>query len=135
GLGGFGRPSGPGFGKGPAGVLGSATNAAAQAIGITLDQLRQELPGKSLADVAKAHNVDAKKVSDAIKADLNAHIDQAVANKRLSADQAAQAKQRASDQVDQMMTRQVPQRPPNGRPGPPGQPGQSGARPGPARGF
>src|SRR5205823_943887 len=50
GFAGFGRPGGPGFGKGPAGVLGEAANAAAQAIGITPDQLRQELPGKSLAD-------------------------------------------------------------------------------------
>jgi hypothetical protein len=135
GLGGFGgpgRPGGPGFGPGPGGVLGPASEVAARTIGITADQLRQELPGKSLADVAKAHNVDPTKVADAIKAELTARIDQAVANNRLSADRAAQMKQRLSNDVDQMMTHQLPQRPAAGQPG---RPGASGPRPGPARGL
>jgi hypothetical protein len=112
-------------------VLGPASDAAAKAIGISADQLRQELPGKSLADVAKAHNVDPKKVADAIKAELTTRIDQAVANNRLSADRAAQMKQHLSEQVDQMMNHQLPQRPAAGQPG---RPGPSGSRPGPARG-
>ena len=113
-------------------IMHDAADAAAKAIGISADQLRQELPGKSLADVAKNHNADPTKVADAIKAQLDTRIDQAVSNGRLTADQATQAKQRVSTQVDQMMTRQVPQRPvgpprgPRGlrRPGQPRQPGQ-----------
>src|SRR5438093_894304 len=60
--------------------------AAAQAIGITPQQLRQELPGKSLADVARAHNVDPKKVSDALKASANQQIDQRASGGRVPAD-------------------------------------------------
>jgi hypothetical protein len=129
----FRRPGGPGrpgFGNAPGapggfgrGVdLPATSDAAAKAIGITSDQLRQELPGKSLTDVANAHKVDPKTVSDAIKAALGARFDQAVTNGRLTADQAAQAKQRVNTQVDQLMTRQFPQRPagrPAGRPAQP----------------
>ncbi len=64
-------------------------DAAAQALGITPDQLRQELPGKSLTDVAHAHNVDPSVVANALKA---------VADQR----------------VDQLMTRTVPERGPRG---------------------
>ena len=39
-------------------------------------QLRQELPNRSLADVARAHNVDPSKVADALKAEASTWIDQ-----------------------------------------------------------
>jgi hypothetical protein len=123
GLGSPGRPGGPGF-PGP-GFRGFGLDVAAQAIGITPDALRQELPGKSLTDVAKAHNVDPAKVAAALKTDANAKIDQAVANGRLTADQAAQAKQRAAEEIDQLMTRQLPTPP---APGQPGAQRQSGAQ-------
>ncbi len=64
-------------------AMRAGLNAAAQAIGITPEQLRQELPGKSLADVARAHNVDPNVVANALKAE-------------------------ASTRIDQLMTRQVP---------------------------
>ncbi len=106
---GFGEPHGRhGFG------FGGSLDAAAGAIGISADQLRQELPGKSLADVARAHNVDPNKVAAALKADAAARIDQAVASGRLSADRAAQLKQDESTSVDQLMTQPWPA----GGPGP-----------------
>ncbi|MCC6176392.1 MAG: hypothetical protein IT305_13885 [Chloroflexi bacterium] len=114
-----GRRGGPG---GPAGL-----NAAASAIGISADQLRQELPGKSLADVARAHNVDPSTVANALKQDANARIDQAVSAGRLTSDQATQAKQRVSDRIDQMMNGQMP----SGQPGHGNKPdrgGRSGGR-------
>ena len=139
GPGGPGRIGRPGFPPGGPGFL----DTAAKTIGIGADQLRQELPGKSLADVAKAHNVDAKKVADALKADAAAQIDQTVKNGRLTADQATQRKQEASARIDQLMTQAMPARPqpPFGtRPGgpggpggpPPGPPGQRPATPGTA---
>jgi hypothetical protein len=51
---------------------------AAQAIGITPQQLRQELPGKSLAMVAEAHGKNPADVANALKTASNAHIDQAM---------------------------------------------------------
>jgi transposase-like protein len=109
------RPGGPG--GGPAGApsggpghgrFGMGLGAAAQAMNLSVDQLRQELPGKSLADVARAHNVDPATVANALKADATAHIDQAVSAGRIPAYRAAQLKQDISARIDQLMSRQVP---------------------------
>lgn len=132
-FGGRGGPGGPG-GPGRDGVpgmrgLGAGLTVAAQAINITVDQLRQELPGKSLADVARAHNVDPARVTTALKNDANTRIDQAVTAGRFTAEQATQAKQRSSEMVDQLMTRQTPAAGQQRQPGQPGQPGGPG-RPG-----
>ena len=98
------RPSGgPGRGGFRAGL-----DAAATALGISVDQLRQELPGKSLADVARARNVNPTTVANALKADANARIDQAAAAGRIPSDQVAAAKQRAAAEIDQRLTQQVP---------------------------
>ncbi len=88
--------------------FGGELSVAAQALNITPQQLRQELAGKSLADVARARNVDPNVVANALKADVNSRIDQAVSNGRLAADRAATLKQQASQQIDQLMTRQIP---------------------------
>jgi hypothetical protein len=126
-------PGGPGGQGGPGGVGGfirrgfGGLEAAAKAMNITTDVLRQELPGKSLSDVAKAHNVDPKVVADALKAEAATRIDQAVTAGRLTAEQAATLKQRETERVDQLMTRQTPTIQP-GQPGQPGRPGQPGPR-------
>src|SRR5206468_2649785 len=88
-----GFPAGPGFpggrGKGgPGGPgFGLELNAAATAIGITPQQLRTELAGKSLAQVAQAHGKNVADVATALKNAAHARIDQAVAAGRLTADQ------------------------------------------------
>jgi hypothetical protein len=97
-----------GRGFGGRGFAGVSLDAAASAIGISVDQLRQELRGKSLADVARAHNVDPNRVASALKADAAARIDQAVASGRLGADRAAQLKQDANTRIDHLMTQQIP---------------------------
>jgi hypothetical protein len=54
---------------------GPALEVAAEALGITEDALRTELQaGKSIADVAKAKDVDVQKVIDAIVADEKARL-------------------------------------------------------------
>jgi hypothetical protein len=114
-----------GRGFGGRGFAGASLDAAASAIGISIDQLRQELRGKSLAEVARAHNVDPSRVASALKADAAARIDQAVASGRLAADRAAQLKQDANTRIDQLMTQQVPAGLPRGH-GPWGKPGRPG---------
>ncbi len=86
---------GPG---GPGGAGGDhhgfrGLRAAADAIGISAADLRAALEGgTTVADVAKAHNVELQKVIDALVADATTHIDEAVANGRIAAARAAEMK-------------------------------------------
>lgn len=106
-------PGGFGFGRGP------ELTVVAQALGITPDQVRSELPGKSLTQLAQAHSKNPADVATALKTALNQRIDQAVAAGRLTADQGNQFKQNGATRIDQLMTRVVPQGGPGrGRRGP-----------------
>jgi hypothetical protein len=78
-------------------------------MGISVDQLRQELPGKSLAQVASAHNKNPSDVATALKNAANQQIDQAVSSGRLTADQGNQRKQQVDQQIDQRMNQVTPQ--------------------------
>ena len=90
------------------GPIGEGLSVAANALGISVDQLRQELAGKTLADVARAHNVDPATVARALKDAANARIDRAASAGRIPSDQVAQIKQQIAERIDQLMTRQVP---------------------------
>ena len=69
---GMGMGKGRGFGK---------LDAAASALGMTVDELRTALQGgQSLAAVAQAKGVDVAKVVDALVAQMKAHLDQHVAS-------------------------------------------------------
>jgi 3-methyladenine DNA glycosylase AlkD len=109
---GFGGPGG----RGERGGFGLDLNAAATAIGIPVDQLRTELAGKSLAQVAQAHNKSAGDVATAMKNAAHTRIDQAVTAGRLTAAQAATEKQQSDQRIDQLVNQVVPQ----GGPGGPG---------------
>ena len=97
---------GYGYGFGFTGRLGTGTqlNAAAQAIGISVDQLRAELPSTSLAQVAQAHGVDPNTVASAMKSASDAQVDAAVSSGRLEASEAAERKTQADQRIDQLMT-------------------------------
>ena len=111
--GGIGVPHGHGGGMGM-GDRGPGMRAAGGAdmaafLGITEAQLRTEMTaGKTLAQVAEAHG----KTRDQLKAFLIAenvkHIDAAVADGRLSADQAAKAKAAFAAAVDTMIDATMP---------------------------
>ena len=90
------------------GGFSEGLSAAATALNISVDQLRQELPGKTLTAVAQAHNVNPATVASALKTAANSRIDAAASAGRIPTDQVAQAKQRASDRVDQLMTQPAP---------------------------
>jgi DNA-binding transcriptional regulator YdaS (Cro superfamily) len=99
---GQGFPFGRG-GGGHGGPGGGDFTTAAQAIGISADQLRQELPGKSLAQVAQAHGKNPTDVANALKNAAHQRIDQAVSAGRLPADQATQQKTQVDQRTDQQM--------------------------------
>ncbi|HET6316925.1 MAG TPA: hypothetical protein VFG86_10735 [Chloroflexota bacterium] len=115
-------PFGPGGGHGPGGPggrgFGGDLNAAAQAIGISADQLRQELSGKSLAQVAQAHGKTATDVATALKNAAHQRIDQEVANGRIQATDAAQRKTQVDQRIDQLVNEVKPQGGPRGFGGP-----------------
>ncbi len=77
------RPGGPGH-------HGPGLDAAAEAIGISVDDLRAALQdGSTLADVAEANGVEVDALIQALVAEATTHIDEAVADGRLDADRAA----------------------------------------------
>lgn len=61
------------------GMIGGGLDAAANAIGITADELKTELMnGKTIADVATEHGVDVQKVVDAIVAEATKNLNDVV---------------------------------------------------------
>lgn len=94
-----------GLGDGPRGGhrMGEGLDAAAEALGLEADALRDQLAGGStIAEVAEAQGVDVQVVIDALVAEANTHIDEAVADGRLDADEAEEMK---SDLVDRITER------------------------------
>ncbi len=109
---------GPGHGFGPGGPdrggFGRNLDAASTAIGIPVAQLQQELPGKTLTQVAQAHGKNPADVATALKNAAHQRIDQDVASGRLTADQATQRKQQVDQRIDQQMTEVAPPAPTGG---------------------
>lgn len=103
--GGSGGNCAPGGALGPDHEAVSDTSVAATAIGISEADLRSALSsGQTMAQVAKAHNVDVQKVIDALVADANTEIATALKNGTITQAQAdaekAQVTQRVTDQVN-----------------------------------
>ncbi|HEY1295859.1 MAG TPA: hypothetical protein VGJ60_22510 [Chloroflexota bacterium] len=131
-----GLPANGGFGRGPGGPGGPRAGvrgfvdlqAAATALGMTPQQLRTALVGKSLAQVAGAKTTD---VVNALTAAANKRIDEAQSNGRLTPDQANTAKTNAANRINQFVNQVMPQ----GGPGTPGGQGRGPGGPGgPGRG-
>jgi hypothetical protein len=73
-------PHGPGRGHGP-GHGFARLDAAAQVLGMTVEDLRSALEGgKSLAAIAQEKGIDVGRVVDAVVAEFKAHLDQEVAS-------------------------------------------------------
>lgn len=90
---GWGEHDGPGRpGHGPR-FLGARLDAAAEAIGITADELRTALEdGSTITEVAEANGVDVQTVIDALVAEATARIDAAVDDGSLDAERADELK-------------------------------------------
>ena len=90
---------GPGRGHGP-GHFGAGLDEAAEAIGITSEELRTALrDGSTIAEVAEANDVDVQAVVDAMVAAAEARLDQAVEDGRLTE---AEAEEKAADLAERI---------------------------------
>ena len=99
---------------------------AAEALGVTEDELRQALrDGQSMADVAAEEEVDVQTVIDALVADATTRIDEAVADGDLEADRAEELKAELPDRIADVV---------NGEGFGPGGPGRGPGCDGPADG-
>jgi polyhydroxyalkanoate synthesis regulator phasin len=91
-------PGGHGFGRGF--FLGANFDVAAEALGITEDELRDALrDGQTIAEVASAQGVDVQAVIDALVAEATTRIDEAVADGDLTQEE---ADERTADLVERV---------------------------------
>jgi hypothetical protein len=81
---------------------------AAQSLGISPDNLLREWPGRSLAEVARAHHREPAAVAAALKADLYTLLDERARNRGQSPDQQAAFQQQLDARIDQLMTELAP---------------------------
>jgi len=104
--GGFGHHGrgGHGFGK------GIGLDAAAEALGITADELKTELrDGKTVKELAEEKGVELSKVTDALVAAANERIDQAVENGRISEERAEEMKGNVSERITAFVNGERPE--------------------------
>lgn len=97
-----------GEGHGPQGAgrqaMSELFGTAAQALGLTTDELKTELrAGKSIADIARERGIDPQTVIDALAGSVDTKIDQAVADGKIPADRAADAKAKARERITEMV--------------------------------
>ena len=103
---GVGGPHGPGFGRfghfGPGpGPVGNVVETAAKALGLSEEQLIEQLRGgKSLSDVAKAQGKDYKAVKAAVRAAIKTELDAAVKDGRLTQARADRILARLTQRLD-----------------------------------
>jgi hypothetical protein len=96
-------PGGPGR-PGPGRDMSDEMAAVAKAIGISDADLKAALDsGRTIADVAKAHNVDVQKVIDALVAHEQAELATAVADGKLTQAQADERKTHITERVTDMV--------------------------------
>ena len=101
--------------RGPAGPPGPA--AIASYLGLTAAQLRQQLAaGKTLAQIAVAQGKTVAGLEQAIYADLQAHLDRAVDNGRLTKAQEQTLLARLKSRLDDLLDHAFPKTP-QARPG------------------
>jgi predicted trehalose synthase len=120
--GGPGGPGGPGGHGGGRGLGGPpALDAAAEALGLTTDELRTALAeeGTSLADVAEAEGVEVQALVDALAAAASAHLDEEVAEGDLTQERADEIQAQLPERIAEAVERE---RGPGGR----GEPGSGG---------
>jgi hypothetical protein len=107
--GGPGGPGGPGPGGRPGFGFGGLDAGVATYLGLSEDALRTQLQaGKSLADIAKAQNKDVAGLKAEMKAALTKQLDQAVTDKKLTADQRTKILADADKRLDDVINNTRP---------------------------
>jgi len=105
GEGGFG-----GGGPGGPGERGPGLNAAAEAIGITVEDLRTAVRGgDTIAEVAAANDVDVQTVIDALVAEATTRVDAAVADGELTEAKAVERKADLVEHITAMVNGERPE--------------------------
>ncbi|MEZ5204363.1 MAG: hypothetical protein R2701_08270 [Acidimicrobiales bacterium] len=85
--------------------MGFDLDAAAEVLGLTLDDLRTALAtSTSLADLAEQKGIDQQKVIDALVAGVKSHLDQAVADGKLTQAEADERLQGATERITKLVT-------------------------------
>jgi hypothetical protein len=91
----------------------------AKALGMSTADLKTALAkGQSIADVAKAKNVDVQKVVDALTQDANSRVDAAVKAGKITQARADAMKQDLASRISAFVDRTFPGRSPWSRRGP-----------------
>jgi hypothetical protein len=97
--------------RGPHVRPGRDGDVIAGLLGIEVEALRDELrAGNSIADIAAANDVDVQIVIDALIDEAAAHLEQAVADDRLTDDEAADRLARISERIEAGVNRTPPVR-------------------------
>jgi hypothetical protein len=110
-----GVPGGPSFGAFGRFRPGITLEPLAKALGISPADLRADLAkGQSIADIAKAKNVDVNKVIDTLVADAKARIDTAVTNKKLTQAQADKLEAGLKTEITNLVNNGFPKGPMGG---------------------
>src|SRR5262249_50565615 len=87
-----------------------ALDPIAKALGISTDELETDLKnGQSIADIAKAKNVDLSTVVDAVMTEVEARIDQLVKDNKLSQDQADRIEGRLKERIPDALNHGLPE--------------------------
>lgn len=85
-------------------ALANILDAAANALGLTTEEVRQGLAdGKSIADLAGEQGKSVDAVKSAMLSELESEIDQAVADGKITAEQGANLKQKLNDRIDDIV--------------------------------
>ena len=113
-------PGGPG---GPRGGFGIDFNTAATFLGVTPQQLRSELPCKSMAQLATAAGKNPTDLDTALKNAANAQITAAVTAGKLTADQGTARTTAVDARIDTLINQVMPAAGQGG----PGRPNGAGA--------
>ena len=98
---GHGPGGGPGFGEGHLHIEFRGLDDAADYLGMAEEELREELAdGKTLAEVAEAHDKSVDGLVDALVKATNARLDEAVEQGHLSQEQADELKKGTKERVE-----------------------------------
>lgn len=106
-VGGPGGPGRPGHHRGPGRGIVNSVDDAATALGIPVQELRDELAaGKSIATVASEKGKDLDEVKAAMIADATERIDRAVADGVITEERAAEMKANLAEKIDALVQRE-----------------------------
>ncbi|MBV9171288.1 MAG: hypothetical protein JOZ81_14520 [Chloroflexi bacterium] len=97
-------PNGPRGAGGFGGFFGKEADAVAALFHEDRTALMNEVSGKTLAEVAAAHNVQTSDLINTIVTTANQQIDQMAQQRNISADRVAQMKQQVSGRVQAFVT-------------------------------